>query len=110
MVQTALSQVLGKCRKHNLLSPLPDMSQGRKVLGNDQRFMECKLGLTHKTAFCDEMPGYGNGGGAVDIRLLGFRKALNTVSTTLLERSCGSTGWKTGLSGEVKIGWTAGLQ
>ena len=73
--------------------------------------MKCKLGMTNKTAFCDEMPGYEDGGqGAVDIRLLGFGKAFNTISTALLERSCGSMGWKTGLFGEVKTGWTTGLQ
>lgn len=72
--------------------------------------MKCKLDLTNKTAFYDEIPGYGDSGGAVDKRLLGFRKAFNTVSTALLERSCGIRGCKTGLLGEVKIGWTTGLQ
>lgn len=72
--------------------------------------MKCKLGLTNKAAFCEEMPGYGDGGRAVGIKPLGFRKAFNSVSTVLLERSCGNTGRKTGLLGEVKIGWTTGLQ
>lgn len=49
-------------------------------------------------------------GGAVDIRPLGFRKTFNTISTALLERSCGSTAWKARLLDEVKIGWTTGLQ
>lgn len=47
---------------------------------------------------------------AVDVRLLGFRKPFNTVSTALLERSCESTGWNTELLGKVKNGSATGLQ
>lgn len=48
--------------------------------------MKCKLSLTNKAVLCNELPGYGDSVRAVDIRLLGFRRAFNTVSTALLEK------------------------